>query len=84
MSAHRPRKLTESWAASEGGQQADRKDFAPLYSVLAKLCLENCAQALGPQYKNDVELSEEIQRRATKTEYLCYQERLKESGLFSL
>lgn len=44
---------------SEGGQQADRKDFAPLYSVLAKLCLENCAQALGPQYKNDVELSEE-------------------------
>ena len=50
--------------------------------------LQYCVQAWGPQYRNDVELLERVQRRGTEMiqgpEHLYYEERLRELGLFSL
>jgi len=57
------------------------------------MCLSNvtqqyCVQLLGPQQKKGRELVEQVQRRATKMiremEYLPYEDRLRELGLFSL
>ena len=74
------KKLNRTWQCAFAAQKASRilgciqrsmtsrlrEGILPLYSALVRPHLEYCVQLWGPQHKEDMDLLEQVQRRATK------------------
>jgi len=82
-----PRRQTISCIKSSVSSES-REVILPLFSAPVTVHLESFIQLWSPRHKKDMELLEQVQRSATKMirmlEHLSCEERLRESGSFSL